>query len=118
MAKDTWALLGVFAAGFLLLAGMILGVYDRLDARIESINLNLSSEIRRLGAKLSGEIRRVDAKLSSEISLVDANLGGELEKLQEGQRLIRERLVRLETAVSVAGLDLPALVSEEAGSSG
>ncbi|MDE0063388.1 MAG: hypothetical protein OXP09_18440 [Gammaproteobacteria bacterium] len=92
MAKDTWALLGVFAAGFLLLAGLILGVYDRLDARIQSVDLNLRDEIRQVDAKLSGEIKRVDARLS-----------GEIEKLQVGQGLIRERLVRLETAVGVKG---------------
>ena len=92
MAKDTWALLGVFAAGFLLLAGLILGVYDRLDARIQSVDLNLRDEIRQVDAKLSGEIKQVDAKLS-----------GEIEKLQVGQGLIRERLVRLETAVGVKG---------------
>ncbi len=92
MAKDTWALLGVFAAGFLLLAGLILGVYDRLDARIQSVDLKLRDEIRQVDAKLSGEIKQVDAKLS-----------GEIEKLQVGQGLIRERLVRLETAVGVKG---------------
>lgn len=92
MAKDTWALLGVFAAGFLLLAGLILGVYDRLDARIQSVDLKLRDEFRQVDAKLSGEIKQVDAKLS-----------GEIEKLQVGQGLIRERLVRLETAVGVKG---------------
>ena len=103
MAKDTWALLGVFAAGFLLLAGLILGVYDRLDARIQSVDLKLRDEIRQVDAKLSGEIKQVDAKLSGEIKQVDAKLSGEIEKLQVGQGLIRERLVRLETAVSVKG---------------
>ena len=140
MAKDTWALLGVFAAGFLLLAGLMLGVYDRLDARIQSVDVNLRDEIRQVDAKLSGEIRQVDAKLSGairqvdaklsgeirqvdaklsgEIRQVNAKLSGEIEKLQIGQRLIRERLVRLETAVGVAGLELPTLATDEAGASG
>ena len=129
MAKDTWALLGVFAAGFLLLAGLMLGVYDRLDARIQSVDVNLRDEIRQVDAKLSGEIRQVDAKLSGAIRQVDAKLSGairqvdaklsgEIEKLQIGQRLIRERLVRLETAVGVAGLELPTLATDEAGASG
>ncbi len=96
MAKDTWALLGVFAAGFLLLAGLILGVYDRLDAKID----------------------RVSIKLGSEIKEVDAKLSGEIEKLQDGQRAIRERLVRLETAVGVAGLSRPTSAADEAGVNG
>ena len=96
MAKDTWALLGVFAAGFLLLAGLILGVYDRLDARIQSVDLNLRDEIKHVDVKLSGEI----------------------EKLQDGQRAIRERLVRLETAVGVAGLSRPTSAADKAGVNG
>ena len=107
MAKDTWALLGVFTAGFLLLAGLILGVYDRLDARIQSVDLNLRDEIKQVDAKLSGEIKQVDVKLS-----------GEIEKLQDGQRAIRERLVRLETAVGVAGLNRPTSAADEAGVNG
>ena len=107
MAKDTWALLGVFAAGFVLLAGLILGVYDRLDARIQSVDLNLRDEIKHVDAKLSGEINQVDVKLS-----------GEIEKLQVGQGDIRERLVRLETAVGVAGLNRSTLAADEAGFNG
>ena len=99
--------MGVFAGGFLLLAGLILGVYDRLDARIQSIDLKLRDEIRQADAKLSGEIKQVDVKLS-----------GAIEKLQVGQGLIRERLVRLETAVGVAGLDHPTLEADEGGVSG
>ena len=107
MAKDTWALLGVFAAGFLLLAGLILGVYDRLDAKVDRVSIKLGSEIKEVDAKLSGAIRRVDVKLS-----------GEIEKLQVGQGDIRERLVRLETAVGVAGLNRSTLAADEAGFNG
>lgn len=92
MAKDTWALLGVFAAGFLLLAGMILGVYDRLDARIAIL----------------------DTRLSAEMEAVRTELGAEILEVKAGQAAIRERLVRLETLIGLAD-ESPAPVAADEG---
>ena len=88
MAKDVWALLGVFAAGFILLAGLTLGIYDRLDARYD----RLDARIERLDMKLSGETGKIQADLAA----------------------IRGRLVRLETLVGVADRDLAPAVEDDA----
>ena len=55
---------------------------------------------------LRGQIRALDTKLSREI-----------EKVQVGQNVIRERLVRLETLVGVVDHDLAAVIDDEAQSS-
>lgn len=102
MAKDTWALLGVYAAGFLLLAGMILGVYDRLGARIEYLD-----------ARLSAEIRKVHAELTAKIEAVRVELGAEIREVKAGQGAIRERLVRLETMVGFADQGPAPIVADE-----
>lgn len=96
MAKDTWALLGVFAAGFLLQAGMILGVYDRLDARIASL----------------------DTRLSAEIEAVRTELGADILEVKAGQAAIRERLVRLETLIGLADESLTPVAADEGDRAG
>ena len=89
MARDTWALLAVFATGFLALAGLTLGVYDRLDTRID--------------------------RLDDRIEGLNANLSGEIGKVQAGQAAIRERLVRLETLVGIADQDIQSGAGDESG---
>ena len=136
MAKDTWALLGVFAAGFLLLAGLTIGVYDRLDARIETLDTKLSARIDNVETGLSAGIERVRTELGARIDDVETGLSarieevrtelgdgikhvhielsGEIEEVQAGQGAIRERLARLETLVGVAAQDPTAVVEDEA----
>ena len=91
MTKDTWVLLGVFAAGFLILAGLMLGVHDRLNARIDHLDAKLDAKIESLAEKLSGEIGKVQA----------------------GQAVIRERLMRLEILVGIAEHDHAPIVEDE-----
>ena len=82
-------MLAVFAAGFLSLAGLTLGVYDRLDTRID--------------------------RLDDRIEGLNANLSGEIGKVQAGQAAIRERLVRLETLVGIADQDIQSGAGDESG---
>ena len=128
-------MLGVFAAGFLLLAGLMVGVYDRLDARIETLDTklsaridnvetNLSARIEKVQTELSARSEKVQTELSARIEKVRTELGDrinsvhielshEIEEVQAGQVAIRERLARLETLVGVAAQDPAAIVGDE-----
>ncbi len=88
MTRDTTVVLGAIATAFLIQAGLTLGVYDRLSARIDELDNRLSARIEELGNRLSARIDELDDKL-------DANL-----------RDIHGRLVRLEAIEGLPGEDL------------
>lgn len=71
----------------------MLGVYDRLHARIES----------------------VDERLSAEIDAARIELRVDIQEVKAGQAAIRERLLRLEILVGVADHDLAPVVEEATG---
>ena len=81
----------------------MLGIYDRLDARIESVD-----------ARLSAEIGKVRDELSAEIDTVRTELSSKIQEVKAGQAAIRERLVRLEILIGVADHDAAPVVEEEA----
>ena len=74
MTRDTTVVLGAIATAFLIQAGLTLGVYDRLSARIDELDNRLSTRIDELDNRLNARIDELENRLSARIDKKDASL--------------------------------------------
>ena len=75
------ALLGIFAAGFVTLAGLTLMSYVRLDDRIDARFQQLDAKIDKLDAKVDARFQQMDNKIDKLAERMDIKFDKILERL-------------------------------------